>query len=101
MMSMAVVKEHGVAARSKRRDPSAIDRWVLPRPGVPLRKMALRLLFDEVRAEEVLDLRPVDFLRPAPLELIEGFGEREAGEADTLRKTLVFALGDLALDQAL
>ena len=29
-------------------------------------------LLDEVQAEEVLDLRPVDLLRPAPLELIEG-----------------------------
>jgi len=30
-------------------------------------------LFDELQAKEVLQLRPVDFLRPAPVELIEGF----------------------------
>ena len=48
-----------------------------------------------------MDLRTVDLLRPGPLELIEGFGEREAGAADSLSEALVLAPGDLALDQAL
>ena len=59
------------------------------------------LLFDEVQAEEILDLRPVDLLRPVPLELIEGLDEREAGPADALIEALVLAAGDLALDQVL
>ena len=59
------------------------------------------LLLDEAEVEEVLDLRPVDLLRPAPLELIERLGEREASEPDTALQAAVIALGDLRLDEAL
>lgn len=59
------------------------------------------LLLDKVQAEQILDLGPVDLLRPVPLELIQGFREREACAADALREALVLAPGDLALDQAL
>ena len=59
------------------------------------------LLLDEVQTEEVLDLRSVDFLRPAPLELIEGLLHREARPSDALRETFILAAGHLALDQAL
>jgi hypothetical protein len=35
------------------------------------------LLLDEVEMEQVLDLRPVDLLRPTPLELIQGLEQRK------------------------
>src|SRR5215469_9976877 len=59
------------------------------------------LLLDEAEVEEVLDLRPVDLLRPGPLELIEGFDEREASEADASLEALVVAVGNLAFDETL
>src|ERR1039457_6090190 len=77
-----------------------MHRWVFPRP-TPPKKNGIGLLLDEVQTEEVLDLRPVDFLGPVPLELIESFGQREARAADMVREALVFAPGDLGLDQAL
>ena len=62
-------------------------------------KDGVGFLLNEVQAEEVLDLRPVDLLRPVPLELIQGFGEGEARAADTLSEGLVLAPGDLTFDQ--
>ena len=35
-------------------------------------------VFDELEAEEVLDLEAVDFLGPVPAEGVEGFDERES-----------------------
>src|ERR1035441_10475841 len=59
------------------------------------------LLLDKVQAEQILDLRPVDLLRPVPLELIERLGKWEAGAADALHQALVLAPGNLSLEHAL
>ena len=58
-------------------------------------------LADELQTEQILQLRTVDFLRPAPVELIEGFEHGEAGEADTTLRAAVFAAIDLALHEPL
>jgi hypothetical protein len=58
-------------------------------------------LFDELQAEQILDLCSVDFLRPAPVELIEGFEDREARKTDAPLQTAVFAPIDFALDEPL
>ena len=58
------------------------------------------LVLDEAQAEEILNLRPVDLLRPAPVELIDGLEYRKAGERDPAQDTAVFAVVGLAFDQA-
>ena len=58
-------------------------------------------MLDKLQTEQILDLRPIDFLRPVPLELIERLEDREACEADASLQALILAPGDLALDQAL
>ena len=39
-------------------------------------------LGDKLQTEEVLDLEAVDLLGPAPVELVQGFDDREAGLSD-------------------
>ena len=58
-------------------------------------------LLDKVQAEQILDLRTVDLLRPTPLELIQGLEHREAGTPDALREAFILTAGHFALDQAL
>ena len=58
------------------------------------------LFLDKAQAEQVLDLWPVDLLRPAPVELIEGLEHRKAGESDPSLDTAVFAPVGLALDES-
>ena len=41
------------------------------------------MVFQKGQPEEVLDLRPVDLLGPAPVELFQGFEHWEAGGDDT------------------
>src|SRR3569833_2881029 len=59
------------------------------------------LLRDELEMVQVLDLGPGDFLRPAPLKLIQGFKQREASHPDASLETLVIPMGDLPLHEAL
>ena len=54
---------------------------------------------DELQAEEVLDLRPVDFGWPGQLELIEGLEHREAGVLDASLDAAALAHRRFALDQ--
>src|SRR5438874_2230855 len=54
----------------------------------------------EVQAEEVLDLEPIDFLGPVPVELFEGFQDREAGGLDAQFDGVLAALLVLAVDEA-
>src|SRR5207253_7626780 len=54
---------------------------------------------DEAQAEEIVDLRSVDLLWPAPIELIEGLEYRKAGEPHPPLDTAVFAPVGLAFDQ--
>lgn len=39
-------------------------------------------VFEELESEEVLDGHAVDFARPVPLELLEGFDDRKPSESD-------------------
>jgi len=57
-------------------------------------------LSDELQSEEVLHLETVDFLGPVPVELFEGFEDREAGGLDASFDDALAALGVLAFDQA-
>ncbi len=56
-------------------------------------------VFEEGQAKEVLDLGPIEFPGPIPVELVEGFnaGETSGGDA-TLDRQLVPALG-LTIDE--
>jgi hypothetical protein len=45
-----------------------------------------RFLRDELQAEKVLDLDAVDFLGPAPLELLQGFDDGVHGQCDPRRR---------------
>jgi hypothetical protein len=56
---------------------------------------------DEGQAKQVLDLRAVDFFRPAPLEVIESFEHGEAGIPDAALDAAVLAHRGLALNQLL
>jgi len=58
------------------------------------------LVLDEAQAEEIEDLGPIDLLRPAPVELIEGFEHGESGARDPALDAAVFALVGLAFDQS-
>ena len=58
-------------------------------------------LLDKVQAEQILDLRSVDLLRPTPLELIQGLEHREAGTPDALREAFILAARHFAFDQTL
>lgn len=57
-------------------------------------------VLDEAQTEQVLNLGPVDFLRPGPVELVECFDHREAGQPDSALDAAIFAPVGLALDQA-
>lgn len=57
------------------------------------------LVLDKAQAEEILDLGPIDLLRPAPVELVEGLEYREAGEPHPSLDTAVFTPVGLAFDQ--
>lgn len=57
------------------------------------------MVLNELQAEEVLNLWPVDLLGPAPVELIQCLEHREAGEADTPLDAPIFTLLGLTLDQ--
>ena len=47
----------------------------------PTEENGIGVLFDKGEAENILDLEAIDFLGPVPLERIEGFDEREAGQS--------------------
>ena len=56
-------------------------------------------LFDELQAEQVHHLLPIDLFGPGPVEPIEGLFDGEAGEADAPGDGAVAAPGGLALDE--
>ena len=56
---------------------------------------------EEAQPEEVLDLGPVDLLRPTPIELVQGLDHREAGGADAPFQGALFAPGAFAFEEAL
>ena len=58
------------------------------------------LLGQELQAEEILDLEPVDFLGPAPVELFEGFQDGEPGAFDPRLHAALELVVVLALDEA-
>jgi hypothetical protein len=57
-------------------------------------------LFQELEAKEVLDLEPVDFPGPVPLELLKGFQDGEAGGFDPRLDDMLAALLVLAVDES-
>jgi hypothetical protein len=59
------------------------------------------LVFDKVEPEEILDLEPIDFFGPGPVELIQGFDEREASHTDAAFYGSVPAQSGLATDEVL
>ena len=69
----------------------------------PAEENGIGVLFDEGEPEEILDLGAVDFLRPVPLEGIEGFNQWEARPShqtvDTTALTGVCFLFDEALQE--
>ena len=56
-------------------------------------------IVDELEAEQILDLEPVDFLWPVPEERVEGFDDREPGGLDAPRDGAVGPEGGLAFDE--
>jgi hypothetical protein len=67
--------------------------------GCIAQKEDVGLLVDEVQIKQMPDLRTVDLLRPAPLELVECFQEWKARHAHAPLDTLVVTVGDFALDE--
>lgn len=57
------------------------------------------VVLDEAQAKQVLDLGPVDLLRPVPVELIEALEHREARQSDAPLDAALFAPVGLALDE--
>ena len=78
--------------------PRAILKWLLPRPTVA-DEDDVGVVLDEAQAKQILDLGPVDLLRPAPVELIQGLEHREAGQSHPPLDTAVFAPVGLAFDE--
>jgi hypothetical protein len=58
-------------------------------------------VLDKVEPEEILDLEPIDFFGPGPVELIQGFDEREASHTDAALYGSVPAQSGLATDEVL
>jgi hypothetical protein len=58
-------------------------------------------VLDKVEPEEILDLEPIDFFGPGPVELIQGFDEREASHTDATFYGSVPAQSGLATDEVL
>jgi hypothetical protein len=54
---------------------------------------------DEVETKQVLDLRPIDLFRPAPLEVIEGFADGKASVFDSPLDAARLACGELTLNE--
>jgi hypothetical protein len=54
---------------------------------------------DELEAEEVLDLEPVDLFGPVPAEGVEGLDDGEAGALDAPGDGAVGAQGGFAFDE--
>ena len=65
----------------------------------PAEEDDVAVLGDEVEAEQVLDLGPVDLLRPTPVEAVEGLAGGQAGVFEPARDERVVAAGDLAGDE--
>ena len=59
------------------------------------------MIVNELELEEVLNLEPVDFLRPVPAERVEGLDDGEAGGLDAPGDGALVAQGRLALDELL
>src|SRR6266498_1874973 len=57
-------------------------------------------LGNELQAEQVLDLEPIDFLGPVPAKLFESLDHREASGFDAPFNDALASLGVLAFDQA-
>ena len=57
------------------------------------------VVLDETQAEQILNLRSVDLLRPAPIELIEGLEYRKAGVTNPALDAAVFVPVGLAFDE--
>lgn len=57
-------------------------------------------LFDEAELEKMLDLGRVDFLGPTPVEVVEGFDDREAGGVDAPFGGMVPSSQGFAFDEA-
>ena len=64
------------------------------------KKDDIGFVFDELEPEEVLDVDLIDFLRPTPLKLVDGFEDGEAGQADSALDGAVVAGTDLSLGEA-
>ena len=56
-------------------------------------------VFDKLEAEEVLDLKAVDFLGPVPAEGVEGFDQREACGFDAAGDGTVLTQGGFAFGE--
>jgi len=54
----------------------------------------------ELQAEEVLDLEAVDFFRPIPAELFEGFDDGKAGGLDATFDGALAPFLEFTLDQS-
>src|SRR3569833_3020275 len=87
-------EENRVAARAGSA-PEGNRQMRFAESGGTAQEKHIGLLLDE------LELGPVDFLRPAPLKLIQGFKQREASHPDASLETLVIPMGDLPLHEAL
>src|SRR3569833_1767330 len=93
-------EENRVAARAGSA-PEGNRQMRFAESGGTAQEKHIGLLLDELEMEQVLDLGPVDFLRPAPLKLIQGFKQREASHPDASLETLVIPMGDLPHHEAL
>jgi hypothetical protein len=58
------------------------------------------VFFEETQAEEVLHLGAVDFLGPVPMDLVEGFEDREAGGGEAAGNGAGVATLVLPFDEA-
>lgn len=56
-------------------------------------------VFDKFQTKEVLHAHLIDFLRPTPLKLVDGFENGEAGHADAALDGAVVAGRDLTLSE--
>src|SRR3569833_1068735 len=89
-------EENRVAARAGSA-PEGNRQMRFAESGGTAQEKHIGLLLDELEMEQVLDLGPVDFLRPAPLKLIQGFILRVVCFLVVSFVSFVFLLGVLTL----
>lgn len=56
-------------------------------------------VFDELRTKQVLDLQAIDFFRPGPVELIQGFDQGQAGQFEAALNGTVLAVVGFTLHE--